>query len=375
MHLTYKYRLLTNARQHALLEAMVEGQRQLYNAALEERIAAYRMAGVSLTAYDQMKHLTEWRKADPAAREIPAHLQRGTLLRLDRAFSAFFRRVKAGQKPGFPRFRGKGWFDSLEWAEYAGIRLDGKRLKAKGLGSLCIHFHRPLPDDADIRAVKIVRDAKGWHVCFIVKVAAAPAKVGPTVGIDMGLKDLATLSNGAVIPSLRAGRRAERQLRIAQRSLARKRKGSKGRGRAKQAVSRCHRKVTNQRRNHLHQHSARIADRWAVIGVENLNVTGMAKGHFAKSIHDASWTTFVNMLTYKAERAGGSVVKVSARHTTQECSGCGNRQALGLSERTYRCGACGLHIDRDLNAAKNVKHRAGTGPGPHNVGGYAVRAA
>src|SRR5258706_2729681 len=163
MIVSFRYRLLPTKRQHRALEQILESQRQLYNAALEERIDAYRKAGLTRTLFDQSKALTEWRQSDPEASALPLNLQRATLKRLDEAYRGFFRRVKAGVKPGFPRFRGKGWFDSFGFSEFSGITFKNLRLHFKGMpGGLRVYLHRALPAGASIRSCNFKRNTKGW---------------------------------------------------------------------------------------------------------------------------------------------------------------------------------------------------------------------
>lgn len=374
MHLTYKYRVLTKPTQARRLAELLESQRQLSNAALQERIDCYRKTGASLSYFDQCKGLTECRKALPEMAALPAQLQRGTLKRLHEAFQGFFRRVKRGQKPGFPRFRGKGWFDTLEWAEFSGITLTGNRLKSKAFGTLRVHFHRPLPEDAATKSCKIVRDVKGWAVCFVVQVDT-PEKctVQTSVGLDVGLTDLVTLSTGEQIPTLRAVRRAERKLRVAQRHLSRCQRGSKGRHKARAREARCHAKVKNQRRTYAHQISKRLVDRFDLIAVEDLHVKGLARTRLSKSVLDASWSTLLDLIAYKAEKAGHYLVKVDPNYTSQDCSRCEERVKKPLAQRVHQCPACGLVLDRDENAAVNILNRAVAGPGVQNVAGYGER--
>jgi putative transposase len=377
MILTYEYRLVPSKAQHRALEALLESQRVLYNAALEERIGAYRR-GVSLTYIDQFKGLTEWRRTDPEAASVPANLQRATLRRLDEAYAAFFRRVreKAG-KAGFPRFRGKGWWHSFGFAEFSGIRFDGARLRFKGMpGALRVHMHRPLPANLRIRRCTFRRDPKGWKVGFAVDVPAAAQRNGKRcVGVDLGIAALATLSDGSSIPNLRAARRAERRIRVAQRSFTRKNARSKGRDKARSVLARHHAAVVRARMNHLHQASARLVRDYDVIAVENLNIQGLARGVLAREFHDASWAKFLSMLRYKAERAGARIIEVDARNSSQDCSGCGHRVPKALDERWHKCPRCGLSMDRDINAARNVLHRAGVGPGLPNVAGCGGKRA
>ncbi len=224
MILTYRYRLLPTKQQHRALEAILESQRQLYNAALEERIDAYRKANVTRTYFDQTKALTEWRQSDHEASALPVTVQRATLKRLDEAYKGFFRRVKSGGKPGFPRFRGKGWFHSFGFREFQGISIEAGRIRFKGMpGALRVHLHRPIPTEAVIRSCVFRRDVKGWMVGLAAEVPTPSLREGNrAVGVDLGITPFAALPDGAMIPSLKAARLADRRLRIAQRALARK---------------------------------------------------------------------------------------------------------------------------------------------------------
>jgi len=371
MIVTYRYRLLPTKRQHRALEQIVESQRELYNAALEERIGAYRNAGITRTYIDQTKALTEWRGSDPEASALPANLQRATLKRVDDAYKGFFRRVANGGKPGFPRFRGKGRFDSFGLIEFSGITLKSGRLRFKGMpGGLRLHWHRKLPDGALPRSCAFKRDTKGWTVSFAVAGASAALRVPErTVGVDLGITTFATLSDGGVIPSLKAARRAERRLRVAHRSLSRKRCGSGGRRRSRKVVARCHARIARQRNEHLHQASARLVRDYDVVAIEKLNVKALARSALAKDVHDASWARFIAMLRYKAEWAGVRLIEVDPRNTSQECSGCGMKVPKNLADRRHDCPHCGLSTGRDLNAARNILNRAGVGPGLRNVAG------
>ena len=373
--LTFRYRLLPSKAQHRALERILESQRQLYNAALEERMGAYRSAGKTLTYFDQCKGLTEWRKDDVEASHLPVRLQRATLKRLDEAYRGFFRRVRAGGKPGFPRFRGKGRFDSFGFREFEGITLKQGRLRFKGMpGSLRVHWHRPMPGTS-IKSCTVKRDSKGWSVGFAIQVeCAAPRKIQRAVGVDLGISVFAALSDGGFIPSLRAARKAERRLRIAQRALSRRTRGSGGRRKARVAVARCHAIAARRRREHLHQSSARLVRDYDAVAVEKLNVKGLARSALAKDVHDASWALFISMLRYKAEKAGMRLIEVEPQNTTQDCSRCGIRVPKNLATRRHVCPACGLSMDRDLNAAVNILNRAGVGPGLHNVADCGMRA-
>lgn len=376
MLITYRYCVLPTKRQHRALESILESQRQLYNAALEERVGAYRNARVTRTYFDQSKALTEWRQSDPEATALPANLQRATLKRLDEAYKGFFRRLKAGQKAGFPRFRGKGRFNSFGFREFSGISLECGRIRFKGMpGSLRVYLHRPLPTEAVVRSCTFRRDTKGWHVGLAIDVPVeSPREGGRIVGVDLGITTFAALSDGGFIPSLRAIRRMERRLRLAQRALSRKKKGSRSRDKCRALLARCHATIARRRTNHLNQASARLVRDYDTIAVEALRVKSLARGILAKDVHDASWAMFISMVRYKAEKAGARLIEVNPRNTTQDCSGCGTLVPKQLGDTHHECPHCGLSIDRDLNAARNVLHRAGVGPGLRNVADCGMRA-
>jgi len=375
MILTFRYRLLPSKRQHRALEALLESQRLLYNAALEERIGAYRKAGINRSYFDQTKALTEWRDEDAEARACPVQIQRATLKRLDEAYKGFFRRIRSGAKPGFPRFKGKGWFDSFGFRSFSGIAFSDGRLCFGAMpGRLRVHVHRRIPD-GPIKNCTFRRDAKAWTVSFSVEVAAARIRrENRCVGVDLGLTTFVALSDGGCIPSLRAARRAERRLRVAQRALARKQRDSTSRVKARATLRKTHAAIARQRSEFLHQASARLVRDYDVIAIEALNVAPMARGALARDVHDASWTRFITMLRYKAEWAGARVIEVDCTETSTDCSNCGARVDKALSVRQHDCSHCGLSIDRDLNAARNVLHRAGVGPGLHNADVASTRA-
>jgi putative transposase len=357
--LSFKYRLLPLRKQHAALVMILESQRQLYNGALEHRIGAWRMAAKTITLYAQMAELTQLRQ-EVEFSVVAANVQRWTLRRLDEAYQAFFRRAKVkGEKAGFPRFRGKGRWNSFGFAEWKGIKIEGKRLYFRGMsGGLRMHLHRPLPEGKPL-CCTFTRDHKGWYVClqYRMGVQALPA-TAKQIGIDVGLTHLATLSTGEHIPNPRVAKRAEREMRRRQRAVARCKKGSKRRAKVRRAVTRCHARIANTRRTYLHQISARLVRENDLIAVEKLNTKGLATGMLARSVHDAAWAKLKEMLAYKAAKAGRQLVEVDPRNTTQSCSGCGSIVPKKLSERWHCCPHCGLEMDRDENAALNVLHRA-----------------
>jgi putative transposase len=310
--LTYKYRLLPNRKQHEALRAITESQRQLYNDALQERIVRYRKTGKSLRYIDQSKTLTELRK-DEQFSALPHKMQRWTLKRVDDACEGFFRRVRERGKAGFPRFRPRSRWKCFGFSEFRGIRFDGRRLRFKGLpGGLRVHMHRPLPEGSQIRSCAFRRDPKGWFVCFQCAVPAAPLeRKGGEVGIHCAANDFAVLSSGEMIPEPETIRQHARALRRRQRALARCRKGSRRRAKVSNSVARLHGKVKNTRRTFLHQLSARLIQSYGRILVDDMNTRNMVRSRFGKCLsHDDAWGTFIQMLEYKAARAGALVTKI-----------------------------------------------------------------
>ena len=370
MFLTFKYLLLPSKAQHAALADICESQRIFYNAALQEQIDAYAKTGKGRSYQDQCRALTECRRDLPEMDALPVNIQRWTLKRLDDAYAGFFRRAKAGGKAGFPRFRGKGWWSSFGFAEFSGVRFDGKRIRFRGMPSgIAVHISRQMPSDAAIKSCVFKRTSRRWFICFQIEVAAAEKRVvSNSVGLDLGLNVFAYQTDGVVIANPRFSRNAERQMRIRQRAIARCKRGSHNRQKAKERVARAHQQIVNRRTNFLHQQSARIARSYDLIAVEDLNVAGMIRHPtLARSIADASWSKFLGFLSYKAERAGSTMIRVNPRNTSQNCSGCGELVPKSLAVRIHACPSCGLVIDRDFNASLNIL-KAGIGLGEHNVG-------
>jgi putative transposase len=377
VNLTHRYRLLPHKSQHRALERLLHGQRELYNAALVERIDCYRKTGKTRTYIDQCKGLTEWRRELPGWGELPANLQRWTLKRLDEAFQGFFRRLKARSgEAGYPRFRGKGRWEAFGFNEFSGIRFDGKRLRFAGMpGGLKVHLHRALPEHADIRSCVFRRDGSGWVVCLQIAIPTPEKRaVTSAIGVDLGLNVFAHCSDNVEIPNPRIARRAEAELRRRQRALSRCQRGSHRRHKVRAKVAKLHRKITNTRNSWLHQESAKLVKRADLIIVEDLQVANMIRQPtLARSIADASWSRFVSMLSYKVEKTGGHLIRVDPRNTSQECSRCHELVPKSLAVRTHKCPSCGLVIGRDYNASLNIR-RAGIGAGALNVIGCDERA-
>ncbi len=352
---TYRYRIYPTARQRLALEAQLGFACQLYNAALEQRRYAWRGRHHLISLYEQFRELTKVRAARMGPAEMSCSAMRDPLRRLDRAFAAFFRRVKAGAEPGYPRFRSARRYDSLTWDEAWGLR-DG-RLAVQGIGQVKVKWHRPLPASAEVRTVTVRRAAGRWYACLSLAVSRTPRAVAagrPAVGLDLGIQHFATLSSGEQISGPRAYRIGLRQLRLAQRRMCRRQKGSHRRQKARLLLARKHQRIRNLRHDHAHKLTRRLVSQFGLIAIEDLNIRGLARGFLANQVTDQGWAAFLTVLEYKAAEAGTRLIRVPPEGTSQTCSGCGVVVPKLLAERIHRCPDCGLVTDRDTNAARNI---------------------
>jgi len=360
---TFRYPLLPTSSQEATLEHWLVLCQRLYNGALEQRKDAWRKQKKSVTRYDQQKELTQLRKEAPEYDAVSARALRSSLHRLDEAFRGFFRRLKRGEKPGFPRFRSRDRYDSMGIGRVLPEGDKGDRVRVPNLGLVRFKLYRPL--NGVVRDVTLKRTAKRWYVCFSVDLGEAPPKrvVRSATGIDVGLTTFATMADGSTIENPRYMQAAAEKLAERQRRLARKKRGSGGRRKAKQLVARAHEHIRNQRLDFARKASKALFERYDLIAHEDLNIRGMVHGNLAKSIHDAAWGVFLRCLALKAEEAGAYLVAVDPRGTTKRCSRCGDDVPKTLSEREHVCDRCGLRLGRDHNAAINI-HALGLSAAP-----------
>jgi putative transposase len=373
---SFKYRLYPNKATAEKLQWTLDRCRELYNAALQERREAWKYNRKSISYPEQSRSLTEIRNdVRPEYQEICRTPLANALKRVDLAFQAFFRRVKRGEKAGYPRFQGENRYDSFTYTDTKGLIVQERSVTFSKLGSIKIKWSRPI--EGKIKTTSIKREGDEWYVIFSCEVEAQP-KLPYTdlaIGVDLGVSKLATFSSGDVIENPKHYRKAEKKLAKLQQSLSRKKKGSHRRKKAVKAVAKAHRKVRNQRNDYLHKHSRWLVDAYEVIVFEDIapanlskrakpkqdEETGQylpngaaAKSGLNKSILDAGWSQFITMCENKAANAGYvQVIKVDPRYTSQVCSGCGQVVKKELSERWHSC-ECGCEMDRDHNAARNI---------------------
>lgn len=360
MLLSYKFRIYPTRAQVAALDVMLGGLCDLYNAALQQRIEAYRRQGRTLRYVDQAAELKAVRAADERLTKISFSSEQQVLRRLDRAFAAFFRRLKKGGKAGYPRFRAKSMFDSAEMRVGDGLTVrKSKRLRVTGIpGEIKVRWHRPLPAGAKPGAAALSRSRDKWFVCFYVEPPDAEARQDfAPVGIDLGLSSLVALSTGETIATRQITRDAAAALRRRQRKLARAKRGSRGRKVARRLLASFQAKIGAKRRDGLHKLSCDLTRRFSHLAMEDLSIKGMARGMLAKAVHNAAWATLAGMMRYKAERAGGVTVFVDPRGTSRTCPDCGSVAAKTLGMRVHSC-ECGCVLDRDVAAAREILRRA-----------------
>lgn len=352
---TYKYRLYPSRAQVTILERTLGLCCELYNAALQERRDAWRIARTSINYHAQAIQLPEIKAIRPELGLVHSQVLQETLKRLDKAFDAFFRRLKSGdRKAGFPRFRARARYDSFTYAQ-SGFAIEHGKLRLSKIGKVKIKLHRPI--EGKIKTLTVTRSSTGkWFACFSVECEPEPLPViTEATGVDMGLKSFAVLSNGEAIASPKFFRMEEKRLAKASRKLSAETKGTPERRKRRKVVAHVHERIANQRRNFAHQESRKLVNRFAIIVFENLNIRGMLKLHcLAKSISDAAWNQLVQFTTYKAANAGRCVVQVNPRNTSKMCSRCGELVEKSLSVRIHECPGCGLVLDRDHNAAINI---------------------
>lgn len=368
MVFSYKYRLYPNAAQIAELETMLGAFCDLYNAGLQQRIEAYRRAGKTLRYVDQANELKAVRAVDARLGNYGFSAEQQVLRRLDKAFAAFFRRLKTKAKAGFPRFQAKSRFDSAKFRVGDGLTIrKNTRLGIIGIpGEIKVKWHRGFPARAKVSAAVVSRSAGKWFVCFQVMLPDAniQRRSGAAVGIDVGLSSLIATSEGETVGLPQWTKCSAGKQRRLQRALSRCKRGSKRRLKTKRRLERHSAHTASQRRDFLHKLSRSLINRYAVIVLENLNVDRLARSMLAKAIHNAAWSKPRSFLEYKAASAGVGVIAVDPSGTSQVCPECGVQAPKTLGDRTHRC-ACGCGLDRDVAAAKVILHRAvhGTGPG------------
>jgi putative transposase len=344
------------------MQTILDCCRWVYNKTLELRKQIWEERQEPLSLYDTNKMLPAWKQEYPWLKDGHAQAMQNAQVRLDLAFQAFFRRVRVGEKPGYPRFRSKDRYDSFTYPqEKSNWRLlDNRRVQLSKIGDVKIKLHRPI--EGKIKTLTVHRDALGnWWATFSCEIGLQALSAVPAiVGIDLGLEKFVTLSTGEQIDNPRFFRQEEKTLAKAQRRLSKCDKGTVERRKHKRVVNHVHQRIANRRMDFAHKLSRRLVNEFQMIVFEDLDIQDMQNGNWRsmnKSISDAAWNQLTRFTTYKAEWAGRSVVLVDPRNTSKMCSRCGQIVEKALSCRVHKCPHCHLEINRDLNASLNILAR------------------
>ena len=315
--------------------------------------------------YSQKKDLVNTKDKFPEYKLIHSQVLQDCIKRVKLAFDRWFKADKNGHKLGKPRFKGKGRYRSFTYPQIKQNCIEGNKINLPKIGKVKLIQHRPIPEGFIIKTVTISRKADGYYVTLSLEYQSVPAltsKVEPTLkntlGIDMGLKEFLVTSEGESIPIPQYYRSSQKRLKTLQKRLSRKKKGSKRWLKAVKAVAKQHKKVADRRKDFHLKTANQLLSKAEVIAYENLNIKGLAKTRLSKSINDAGWSQFLSILTVKAGNAGQKTIGVNPKNTSQDCSNCGEKVHKELNIRTHCCPHCGIVIDRDWNAAINIKNRA-----------------
>jgi putative transposase len=358
---TYRYRLNPTVAQETLLNQFAGARRFVWNWALHRKKSHYQQTGETLFYHDLAGELTRLKQQPETAwlRAMDSQSLQQALRDLDSAYQQFFRRIKRGEKrKGFPRFKSRKT-DTPRFRIPQRVVLHAEAVSVPKIGMIRAVVHRPL--EGVTKGATFKREPGGhWFVSLVTEQQAEERTERPVrshVGVDVGLKSLAVFSNGETIPNPRWYRTQSRKLRRAQQALNRKVRGSHNRGKARVVVARLHQKIRNQRADFLHKLSTDLVRHFDLVSIEDLSVRGLAKTKLAKSVLDAGWGMFRAMLEYKADRNDSHVVAIGRFFASSKtCGACGWIHELTLAMREWDClnPVCGVHHNRDLNAARNI---------------------
>ena len=381
MRTAYQYRLRLTKQQQATVDKWIELCRSQYNYRLAERFNWWEQNRCDVNTcplvchlpelkdrpdfYSQKRDLVNTKKLFPQYKEIPSHSLQDVIARVEKSFERWLKGDGNGKRSGKPRFKGVGRYRSITFPDpVKSQHIKARFIQLPKIGELKMILHRPLPDGFKVKTSTIVKKVDGYYITLSLQDDSVP-DVTPetptwenTIGIDMGLKSFLVTDSGEEVEIPQPYRKAEKRLKKLQRSLSRKKKGSNRRKQGIKRVAKAHLKVANQRKDFHYKTVKKLLSQGKNVAHEKLNIRGIARTRLAKSTHDAGWGQFLQILSIKAERAGLLAIAVNPNGTSQNCSGCGVKVTKTLSDRIHSCSECGLTIDRDHNAAINIKYLA-----------------
>ena len=357
---TFKYRIYPNNTQQQIIDKNLKLCRKLYNNILAIKIETYKHTGESLSKYDLISCIKYLKDENPLYKDIYSQTLQNVCDRIDKAFKNMFSRIKRKEhKKGFPRFKGENQYKSITYTQY-GFKLNNNKLKVSKIGNIKIKVDRNINGIIKTMTIKKTPTNK-YYVYFSCIINYEQEKHNNNkIGIDLGLNSFIALNDGTKIDVPKYYSKSEKRLIMLSRKLSHKKLRSNNRNKYRLKVALLHEKIKNQRNDFIHKTTTQLINNYSFIAMENLDIKEMVQHKYlSKSISDVGWGIFKLQLQYKAESAGTIIVNVDRFYpSTKTCSNCGYIQNVLLYERTYNCGGCGLIIDRDINAAKNILNKA-----------------
>lgn len=375
---TYKFRAYPSQVHKSMLNHQMHLSKQLYNLLLEKSQEHFKDYGKAFTKFDMNKWITQLKRKSPEFKELHSQVCQNVADRVSNGYKQFFRRIKereTGKKvrAGFPRF--KSFVSSLTFPQEGGFVIGKKKVRLSKIGNINFVNHRDIEGIPKTCAIKKTKTDEWYLTISTEKDDIVPFTNGKgAVGMDLGIKKYAVLSDGSVLHNTHMSVKERSKLKRLQRVISRRKKGSRKRRKAVIAFARKYEHISKIKDDRLHKLSHRLVNSYSFIAYEGLEIANMMGNHrLARSIGEESWGKFTDYLRYKAESAGCAVVSVDPRNTSKTCSDCGNIQYISLSERTFACNKCGMSKDRDLNASVNILNRATSGQGGSNASGDNAR--
>ena len=379
MKISYQYKIKPNREQAEKIDKTLEMLRCQYNYLLAQRFDWYEMNRCPIDGcplichlpelkeqplyYNQKASLVQLKVDRPWYKEIHSQVLQEVPKRVELAFDRWLKGDVNGKKSGRPRFKGKGQYKTFTYAQFKQRNFVNNKITLSKIGDVKVIVHRPIPDGLKIKTASVTKKADGYYVSLSLEDSTVPT-IKPDfnpesiTGIDMGLKEFLTTADGETVAIPQHYRKAQKRLRVIQKRVSRRKKGSNRRQKAVKKLGRQHKKVADKRKDFHFKTANNLLKKYDVIAHEDLNIKGISRSRLSKSVHDAGWGNFLSILTNKAGNAGLLVIPVNPKNTSQDCSNCGAKVPKKLHERWHNCPHCGCSLDRDHNAAINIKNRA-----------------
>jgi putative transposase len=379
MRTAYQYRLRPTKQQATEIDRWLSMLCSQYNYLLADRFSWYEQNRSPINAcplvchlpelrdnpdyYSQKKTLPQLKKTHLWYGEIYSQVLQDVVKRVKVTFDRFLKGDSNGKRSGKPRFKARNRYRTFTYPQMKEGCLQGNLINLPMFGKVKVVLHRPIPVGFKIKTASVTKKADGYYLALSLEDQTVPEikpdiNADSLVGIDMGLREFLTTSEGETVSIPQHYRKAQKRLRVIQKRVSRRQKGSNRRHKAVKQLGKQHKKVTDKRKDFHFKTANWLLSKYDVIAHEDLNVKGLARTRLAKSVLDAGWSSFLSILANKAENAGLLVISVSAYNTSQDCSNCGEKAPKKLHIRWHDCSHCGCSLDRDVNAAINIKNRA-----------------